>query len=124
MQVNTESEYDSLLNKRALIIQRHSDYQTRKNYCLIDIEVAKLDGDSEKLRASMCELLELEASICKCEREVMKVNGELEEVLANRVNGELEEVLANRRMIDRERERAEKSKGSLWGRFLLFIGWK
>lgn len=112
MQVNTESEYDSLLNKRALIIQRHSDYQTRKNYCLIDIEVAKLNGDSEKLRASMCELLELEASICKCEREAMKVNGELEEVLANR------------RMIDREREKAEKSKGSLWGRFLLFIGWK
>lgn len=113
MQVNTESEYDSLLNKRALIIQRHSDYQTRKNHCLIDIEVAKkLYGDSEKLRANMCELLELEAAIWKCEREVMKVNGELKEALANR------------RMIDREREKVEKSKGSLWGRFLLFLGWK
>lgn len=112
MQVNTELEQDAILNKRASIAKRHRDCLTRKDYCLIDIEVAKLEGDPEKLRSSMCELLKLEASIQECEREVMKVNGELQYELATR------------RMIDREREKAEKSKGSLWGRFLLFIGWK
>lgn len=110
--MNTELEQDAILNKRASIAKRHRDCLTRKDYCLIDIEVAKLEGDPEKLRSSMCELLKLETSIQECEREGM------------RVVGELQYELAMRRITEREREREEKRNGSLWGRFLLFLGWK